>query len=77
MKQKEKEFIVVTIINCIIFSILAYYSWLWLDWASFLILLPGIIITEYLILRWIDKRYLIAEKQKLIQSAELFLTEVD
>jgi len=67
MKQKEKEFIVVTIINCIIFSILAYYSWLWLDWSSFLILLPGIIITEYLILRSIDKRYLIAEKQKLIQ----------
>lgn len=67
MRKKELVCILFTIIDCIIFSLLTILLWIYLGWYSLLLSIPGVMITEVLILRHIDKRYLIDEKQKLIQ----------
>ncbi len=67
MKKKEREFIIISVIISVVFSIIAYFLWLSIEWYSLLITLPIIIISEFLLLRWIDKRYLIEERQKFIQ----------
>ncbi|HUX98014.1 MAG TPA: hypothetical protein VMV49_00540 [Candidatus Deferrimicrobium sp.] len=79
MKKKEFEYIIYTVILCTGFGILTYFLWIHLNWGSLIILLPGAIILELLILQWIDKKHVIEEKQKLIQlglltSSDLQLT---
>ncbi|MHA1650532.1 MAG: hypothetical protein ACTSYB_10080 [Candidatus Helarchaeota archaeon] len=67
MKKKNRDYILITIIISIIFSLLTIVLWFSLKWISILITLPFTVVIELFLLQWIDKKYVIEEKQKLIQ----------
>ncbi len=76
MRKKDRDYIIVTIIVAVIFSSLGTFLWLYFDWLGILALLPLIVILEFYLLYWVDKRYVIQEKQKLIQLGLITASDV-
>lgn len=67
MRKKDLEYIMVSIILCVGFSLLTYFFWTFLEWNSLFIVIPCVILAEFLLLQWIDKKHVIEERRKLIQ----------
>jgi len=67
VKRKDRDLILVTILVSVLFSALTSGLWFQLGWYSLLIMLPIAIALEFVLLGRIDKKYIIAEKQRLIQ----------
>jgi hypothetical protein len=67
LRKKDLEYVMASAIICIGFSLLTYFLWTFLEWNSLFIVIPCIILAEFLLLRWIDKKHVIEERQKLIQ----------
>jgi hypothetical protein len=67
MRNKDRDLILATLLVGVAFSALTSLLWFPLRWISLLIMLPATIVLELILLNWIDTKYTIAEKQKLIQ----------
>jgi len=67
LRKKDLEYIVSSIIICVGFSLLTYFFWMFLEWNSLFIVIPCVILAEFFLLQWIDKKHMIEERRKLIQ----------
>ncbi len=67
MKKKDRDLILITLLVGVVFSALTSLLWFPLRWISLFIMLPLTIVLELVLLGWVDNKYTIAEKQRLIQ----------